>query len=202
LGIQKTRVARDALMEYATDNKNQEFVGYAFRSLAKIGKKKAVEFLCGKEALQSREFLIQRSAAEALQEAKDPRARDALLDVMGGRRTKIQVVGACAKALALCAPKDELVVETLFHFTKNRKDTIRASVVEAIGFLATDEAVDRLKEVLFEDKNARVRAAAATGMGHTKRAETIPFLEKALEEEKAFTVRNACMMAMRVIRGS
>ena len=201
LGAQKTRVARDALMLYASSNKNHEFVSYAFRALAKIGGKKVIEFLCGKKALQARDFLIQHAAAESLGQAGDDRATGPLLDAFTSQRTKIKVVSACAIALAKCSADDERALEVLFEYSRHRKDTIRAYTVEALGYLATDEAVDRLQEALFKDKNTRVREYAALGFGHTKRADTIPLLREALEKETAFTVRQACMNSIRRLQG-
>lgn len=203
LGAEGSRASRDALMVFATKNKNQEYVDHAFRALAKIGGKKAIEFLCGKNALRARDFLVQHSAAEALATAKDERAAGALLDVMTSKRTKIKVVGACAVALAQSAGKDERAVEVLFKYSEHRKDTIRAYCVEALGYLATDEAVARLKEVLQSDKNTRVREYAAMGLGHTKRTDVLSLLKETAAEETAHTVRDACMTAIEEIqRGS
>lgn len=201
LGITATRVGRDALMEYAKRNKNHEFTQHAFRSLSKIGGKKAIEFLCSKDALQSRDFLVQHAAAEALGQAKDPRARGPLLDVLGNRRTKSKVISACAIALAQCASDDELTIEALLVYSHHKKDTIRAYTIEALGYLESDQALARLKEALFEDKNTRVREYAARGLGHTKQEIALPYLQEAMEKEKAFTVRQACMNAIRSIRG-
>lgn len=202
MGTEGTRASRDALMQFATRNKNQEFVHHTLLALAQIGGKKAIEFLCGKNALRSRHFLVQHSAAEALALAKDERAAGPLLDVMTSKQTKIKVVGACAIALGQSAGGDERVVDVLFEYSRHRKDTIRAYVVKALGYLATDEAVARLTEVLENDKNTRVREYAAAGLGHTKRSDVIPLLKKALSEETAFTVRDACMRSIRMLQGS
>lgn len=201
LGVTATRAGRDALMEYAEGNKNHEFTQHAFRSLAKIKGKTAIEFLCSKSALQSRDFLVQHAAAEALGEAADPRARGPLLDVLGNPRSKSKVISACAIALAKCAADDELTIEALFVYSRHKKDTIRAYTIEALGYLGSDAAFERLSEALREDKNTRVREYAARGMGHLRRAEALPVLRESIENEKAHTVRQACLDAIRRIQG-
>ena len=196
LGAEGTRVNRDALIEFTDGNKNQEYLDKAFQALARIGGRVALEFLCGKTALRSRDFLVQQTAAQALAKVKDERATAALLDVLTGRRTKIEVIGACALAVAQSAPEDPRVRDVLFEYAGHRKDTIRANCVEALGYLATDEVLERLHEVLLQDSNARVRGAAATGMQHSRRAECIPFLREALAAENSLQVKTACMTAL------
>ncbi len=196
LGAQGDRASRDALMKFVIGNKNQAWVSYAYLALAKIGDKKSVEFLCGKHGLRTKGFLFQQQAAAALAEAKSKHATAPLLEVMTDRRTKTEVVGACAKAVAQSAPNDERVISVLFEQSRHRKDTIRSYTLEAIGDLASDEAIDRLREALFEDKNGRARSAAATGMGWTQRPECIELLRRAIKEDKALQVKDAAQRAI------
>ncbi len=200
LGGRKTRAARDALIAFVPGNKNHEYATHAFYALGEIGGKTARTFLVGKHALRSRNFLVAHSAAEALGRTRDERAAPDLLAVMTHKRTKIKVVGACAIALGKCGGDHAPSVEALFKYSHHRKDTIRAYAVEALGYLGTDEAIERLTEALQEDDNARVRAAAATGLGWTRRSETIPVLEAALAEDNSHHVRDAVLAAIKVIR--
>ncbi len=110
------------------------------------------------------------------------------------------VVAACATAVARCAGDDELSAQVLIKYSAHKKDTIRAAVVESLGYLKTEEALLRLVEVLQGDKNARVRASAARGLGHTGDPQAIPVLERAIRDEKAFTVKDACGYALRTLR--
>ena len=202
MGASGTRLERDALMLFATNNKNHEFVKHAFDALAVIGDRKSVDFLCGKNALRHKAFLIAQSGAIALGNAKDPRAASHILDVMLHKRTKIEVVSSCAIAAAKCAPNDERVIEALFKQSHHRKDTIRSNTLEALGYLASDDAVKRLQEALTEDKLARARAAAATGLGWTYRPDAIPILEASIasKKENSMHVRQAASAAIQVIR--
>ena len=200
LGSRKTRAARDALIAFVKGNKNHEYVTHAFYALADIGGKTARTFLVGKHALRSRDFLVAHSAAEAVGRTRDERAAPDLLEVMTHKRTKIKVVGASAIALGKCGGDHAPSVEALFKYSHHRKDTIRAYAVEALGYLGTDAAIERLTEALQEDDNARVRAAAATGMGWTHRNETIEILEKALTEDNSHHVRHAVLAAVKILR--
>ena len=191
LGTRKNRGARDALMKFAVTRKSKEYVSGAFFALAGMGGRIAIEFLCGPKALGSKDFLVAQQAAEALGEAKDEAAINAILEVLNAKGTKIEVVSACCIALAKSSPKNERVIAAVFEYSGHGKDTIRAGAAEALGYLASDEAVGRLTLLLQGDKNTRVRAAAATGMGHTKRPELIPVLRKAIEADNAHTVRTA-----------
>jgi len=201
LGTRKTRGSRDALIEFATNRKSKEYVAAAFEAIARIGGVRSIEFLCSKDGLRSGDFLVAQTAAQALGLPRDPRATKALLDVMTNRRTKIEVVFACAISLAKSAPQDEEVVATIFEYSRHQKDTIRAGAVEALGYLRSDDAVARLKDVLVSDKNTRVRCAAAWGMGHTGRTELIPVLRAALEGDNSHTVRTAVLDAVKELQG-
>lgn len=196
LGAGPTRAGRDALMAYATGNKNHEFVTEAFKALAKIGGRKSIEFLCGKNALRSDNFLIQQSAADALGEARSPLAVGPLLDVLTNPSTKIEVTGSVSRAVARTAPKDERVQETLFKLCDAVKDTIRANALEALGYLATDRAMARLTDALQHDKNTRCRGAAAIGMKNSKRKDMIPVLDAQMPGEKSLTVKSEIQTAI------
>jgi HEAT repeat protein len=199
LGADQGAAGRDALIAFVIGNKNQEYIDAAFRALATIGDKVSVEFLCGKHALRSRNFLVQHSAAGALATVGDPLAVKPLLEVMTARTTKIKVVGACAMALAQSYPDNEEAVAALFKLTHERKDTIRSYALTAIGYLGTDEAVERLTEAIRKDGNTRARGAAASGLGKTGRRDVIPILEDVMEKDNAMTVKDCCSQAIKEI---
>jgi HEAT repeat protein len=202
LGAAKTRAGRDALIRFATANNNAEFSKYAFDALAKIGNRKAIEFLCGRLALKSGDFLVQQSAAEALATARSPLAVGPLLDVLSAKGTKIEVMGSVAIAVARSAPADERVVDTLFQLIEHRKDTIRANAMEALGYLGSDRAMNRLVDTLQHDGNTRVRAAAATGLGNSGRKDMIPVLSQAMAGEGALTVKSEIQKAITTLETS
>ncbi|MCC7139751.1 MAG: HEAT repeat domain-containing protein [Planctomycetes bacterium] len=201
IGATGGRAGRDALIAFATGNKNQEYVGKAFTALAKIGGATVIDFLSGKEGVRSGDTLVQIEAAGALASTKDPTAAKALLDVATNPSTKSEVLGAVCKAAAQVAPKDEKVVETLLDLTKAVKDMTRQYAADAIGWLASDAAIARLAEMLETERNGGVRTGACRGLGNTMRADAIPYLEKAIAQDKALQVKDAASTAITKIRG-
>ena len=200
LGSRKNRGARDALMKFASTRKSKEYISAAFFALAEIGGRVAIEYLCGPKALGSKDFLVARQAAEAIGTAKDESATTAILGVLYKKGTKIQVVSACCIALAKSAPKDERVIKAVFEHSDHGKDTIRAGAAEALGYLASDDALTKLKAILDGDKNARVRSAAGTGLGWTKRPEVIPWLRAAIANDNSHHVRTAAHEAIQYLQ--
>ena len=200
MGTSGKRAERDALIRFTTKNKNHEYVKYGFDALSTIGNRAAIEHLCSKHALRHKSFLIALSAAQALGSAKDPRAAAPLIDVMTNKRSKADVVAACAIAAARCAPTNKEVIKSLLKQSHHKKDAIRSGTLEAIGYLASNDAVERLKEALFSDKLARARAAAATGLGHTRRKAVIEDLEQSIQSETSQHVKEAASAAIQSIQ--
>lgn len=199
LGSVGTRAARDALMKFATGNKNQEYLSYAFKALAKIGGASSIAFLCGPAGVRSADFLVQQSAVQALADAKDERAVEPLLEAVADPRVKIEVQGAIALTLAKTSPGNPKVVAMVNHLADDKRDTIRANAIEALGYLFTPESFDRLLRTLQEDKNTRVRGAAAAGLGHTKSPKAVFALQTAADGDKSFTVKDLAMRALKEI---
>jgi HEAT repeat protein len=195
LGQEKSRAARDALIEFTKGNSNQEFVKHAFDALARIRGKTVVEFLCGRDALASRDFFVALSAAEALGSIGDRRAVDPLMEVVDSKTVKIEVQGACLQALASCGKGDAAAEDALFRYAEAKGDTVRANALEALGRLGADDAVKVLAKHLKDEKNTRCRGAAATGLGRTGRKDAIPYLQAALDDE-ALTVRECVRSAL------
>lgn len=200
LGTRKNRGARDALIKFASTRKSKEYIASAFFALAEIGGRVAIEYLCGPKALGSKDFLVAQQAAEALGKAKDESAIRSILGVLYKKGTKIEVVSACCITLAKSAPKDDRVIKAVFEHSEHGKDTIRAGAAEALGYLASDEALTKLKAILDGDKNARVRSAAATGFGWTLRPEVIPWLRTAIANDNSHHVRTAAHEAIQYLQ--
>ncbi len=201
LGKAGGRVNRDALIAFATGNKNQEYVTHAFNALANIRDKATVAFLCGKQALTCNSFLVQFAAAEALANTESPDATKTLLKVVTNKRTKIKVISAAAVALARCGRDDPEAVKVLLEYSEHRMDTIRAYTLQAIGYLGTKEADERLLDVLANSNNTRSRESAAMGMGNSRRAVFVPALENAIKEDGSHGVRMAANTAIGKIQG-
>ena len=196
LGKNASRAARDALIEYSRAQKNHEYVKYAYDALARIGGTTVLEHLTGEHGLAAGDYMKQRYAAEALGNMKDARAVEAVLELLNGKRTKIEVKGACCIALAKMGPEDERCIDAVMRHSAHKHDTVRANATEALGHLGSTDALQRLLYLLEKDKNTRVRGAAATGLGILKNPEAIPALQKAAEDDKSLTVKDQAIWAL------
>ena len=117
------------------------------------------------------------------------------------RGTKIVVLGACGKALGKCAGGDKKALAVVLEKSRDKKSSIRQPIAEALGFFRTDDALERLKEMLRKDSNAEVRASAARGLGHCGDPDAIEILQEALKDERSTTVKSAAMTAITKLRG-
>jgi HEAT repeat protein len=112
----------------------------------------------------------------------------------------MDIVRVAAIALAKSGPQNDDVLRALVDFSHDKKDTIRCGAAEALGYLIAPPAVDRLKEILQADVNARVRAAAAHGLGHTLDARVIQFIRETTARDKSHVVKTAGLDAIREIQ--
>ena len=196
MGVTRERAERDALIEFSRGNSNHQYLSHAFTALAKFGGTTVVGYLAGKDALLADEFMVQVYAAKALEEMKDVRAVPALLTVLEGKMTKIEVQGACLQALGTCG-SDSRASEALFRWVEHKHDTVRANALEALGRLRTDAAYALLADRLVSEKNTRCRGAAATGLGRCGRREAIPLLQKAAASDDSMTVKACASEALK-----
>lgn len=192
-----SRAARDWLMQYARTVKSAEYRVKAFESLTKIGGSKSMAFLCGKDGVRSPDSLVQRQAVDALAKSGDARCVTPLLTALSDPALKMETVGAVCITLGKTAPSDEKVIEMLFKEAADRRDTVRASAIEALGYVSTDKAFAFLLETLQHDKNAAARAGAATGLGHAGKQEAIPALQAAASGDKSEPVKAAAIKSLK-----
>ena len=196
LEADKSRAARDYLMQYGRVVKSDEYRKRAFQALAKIGGPKAVAFLCGKDGIKSGDFLVQQDAVEALALGLDKHSVEPMLALLLDPLLKIEIIGSICIALGKIAPKNPKVEEALFREAEEKRDTIRANAVEALGYVGSEKAYQHLVETLRSEKNTRVRAAAATGLGYTKRHDAIPALKAAADGDKSLSVKDAAVKSL------
>ncbi len=196
LGTNGSRAARDALIEYSRSQKNHAYLTFAFEALADIGGPVVLAHLTGRDGLAAKDFMKQLAAAKALGEMKDADGIEPVLELLNGRRTKIEVKAACCIALAKMGPEDERCIDAVMRYSAHKKDTIRANAVEALGYLGSGDALARLLHVLVKDKNTRVRGAAARGLGILKNPEAIPALQKAAADDSSLTVKDEAIWAL------
>ena len=196
LGTNGSRAARDALIEYSKAQKNHEYVSHAYAALARIGGTTVIEHLLSEHGLGANDFMKQRYAAEALGNTKDARGIEPVLELLNDKKTKIEVEGACCIALAKMGAEDERCIDAVMRNSAHKHDTVRANAAEALGYLGSTDALQRLVYLMEKDKNTRVRGAAATGLGILKNPEAIPALQKAAEGDKSLTVKDRAIWAL------
>ena len=110
---------------------------------------------------------------------------------------KIEVQGAICITLAKSAPGDPRVEDQVFACADDKRDTIRANAVEALGYIGSKRAMARLYDSLKNEKNTRVRGAAATGLGWAHQKDAVPALQDAAANDKSMTVKEAAMKALK-----
>lgn len=197
MGKSAKRAERDALIAFATGNKNQEFVTHAFRALENWKDRTTFDFLMSGEGLRSGDFMIARYAAESLGNMKSTYPIAALIEVLDARSTKSEVQGACLMALgSVGGAADAAAQAAVLRYTTIKGDTVRANALEAAGRVRTPTALATLLDSVVKEKNTRCRGAACTGLGHYGGAEAIACLEKVLAEDEALTVKQAAWSAL------
>ena len=194
-----TRAARDWLMDYAKVVKSAEYRVVAFDALVKIGTAKGLAFVCGRHGVRSSEFIVQTQAVEALGRAPDRRAVAALLDAISDSAVKMETRGAICITLGKTAPDDLKVQEVLYQQLEDRRDTVRAKAMEALGYVKDERSFALLLDKLQNEKNANVREGAAKGLKHAGRQEAIPALKAAVANEKSQPVRAAAIETLKAL---
>jgi hypothetical protein len=194
-----SRSARDWLIQYARKVKSAEYRARAFEALVKIGGKPSMALLCGKDGLRAPDFKVQTQAVEALEKSGDRRCIAPLLDVLDDPAVKMETVGAVCLTLGKVGADDPKVEEALFRFAADKRDTVRARAVEALGYVKNDKAYQYVLEALQKEKNATVRAGAALGLSHARRPEAIPALKAAVANEKSQPVRENAILALKTL---
>jgi hypothetical protein len=194
-----SRAARDWLMDYAKVVKSAEYRLRAFEALTRIGTAKGISFLCGKYGVRAADSIVQNQAVEALGKAPDRRAVAALLDALGDGAVKMETRGAICLTLGKTAPDDAKVQETLYRQLEDRRDTIRAKAIEALGYVKDDRSFTLLLDTLTKDKNPLLREGAAKGLKHAGRQEAVAALKAAVANESAQPVRGAAIDTLKAL---
>jgi hypothetical protein len=192
-----SRAARDWLIQFARKVKSAEYRARAFEALVKIGGKASLGLLCGKDGLRAPDFKVQTQAAAALAKSADKRCVPALLDALGDPAVKMETIATLCLTVGKVGPADAKVEETLVRLAADKRDTVRAAAVEALGYVKNDKAFGLVLSTLQKEKNATVRAGAAKGLGHAGRQEAIPALKAAVATEKSQPVREAALAALK-----
>ncbi|MCU0727682.1 MAG: HEAT repeat domain-containing protein [Planctomycetes bacterium] len=201
LGTTGGEVGRDALIAYCQATKNQEHLCAAFLALAKLGGPKSLNFLCSRYALKSgSDWIVQRGAADALVELKDPRCACCLGDVVRDARQKTMVRGACLIALARVAREDAAEIDLVFRMADVKDDILRRDAMTALGHLRSEKSFRLLADRCRSEANGEVRGAACTALGIHGNPAGVEILREVVAKDKALQVKDAAMKAIHEIQ--
>jgi hypothetical protein len=192
-----SRAARDWLIQFARKVKSAEYRARAFEALVKIGGRASMGLLCGKDGLRAPDFKVQTQAAAALAMTTDKRCVPALLDALSDSAVKMETLATVCLTVGKVGADDPRVEEALVRLVADRRDTVRAAAVEALGYVKNDKSFELVLSTFQKEKNATVRVGAAKGLGHAGRQEAIPALKAAVANEKAQPVREAAIAALK-----
>jgi HEAT repeat protein len=199
LEAQGTRAARDWLIQLARKVKSAEYRRRAFEILVKIGGKPSLDLLCGKHGLRSGDFNVQTQAATALERTTDKRCVPVLLELLAGPALKMETLGQVCLTVGRVGHDDPKVEEALFKRVGEKRDTVRARVLEALGNVRTEKAFQHVHQALQKEKNATARAGAARGLGHAGRQDAVPALKAVVAKDNAQPVREAALEALKAL---
>jgi hypothetical protein len=191
-----TRAARDWAIQLAKKVKSAEYRARAFAILVKIGGKPSMEVLLGKHGVKSGDFNVQVQAAAALEKTTDKRCVPVLLELLAGPALKMEALGQICLTVGRVGHDDPKVEEALFLRIHEKRDTVRARVVEGLGHVKTVKAFNHVLHSL-KEKSATVREGAAKGLGHAGRQEAVPVLQAAAKDDNSQPVRAAALESLK-----
>lgn len=135
------------------------------------------------KALDHKSPQARTHAAVALEQIADPKAADAIKKRLRREREEI-VVKNLVRALGACANEDEGIAGVLIGHTKRGSELERANALIALSCFPESEKVrKRLIEMLTDESNGRLRAAAAWSLGKLGVESALDALGSALANE-------------------
>lgn len=191
LALLPGRPARDAVIRFVRAAKDPQLLNLAVNLLAKRTDGVSLRFVCGPDGLGSYHAHAMDSwASEAIRTARNPALVPYLLEVAADRKAKALVVGLATRLVAELAPKDPRVIEAAFRAARDKRPEARYPGLEALGHVATPEAIGLLLDGAEKDPDAYVRGSAYTGVANAKRFDLLPRLRELLAKEGSSAVRS------------
>jgi HEAT repeat protein/Zn-dependent protease with chaperone function len=132
--------------------------------------------------LKDESAAVRLASVQALEQLQDPRAIDALIDVMKGD-ADARVREAAASALG-SIDSQRAVPGLIAALGSERVTAVRAKIVWALGEIEDPRAVDALSAAL-KDQAAEVRQQAVWALGEIGSAEAVPALIPMLRDSDA-----------------
>jgi HEAT repeat protein len=162
---------------------------------------------------------VRAAVVDALGSLRDPRARQALIDMLSRpwRHQYARVVEAIRRhgtdaiealiGRARLAPEDRLVAADLFGLVRapqaldllvdwlsTPEAPLRAAAIRSLGAIGLDDRAYFFALRALTDESPDVRAAAARALGRARRADGSPYLEPLLDDEWAVAAQAAAAL--------
>jgi hypothetical protein len=192
------RAGRDAVIRFVRSAKDPQLMNLAVNLMARRTDGVALRFVCGPDGLGSMHAHSMDSwATNAIESAKNPALVPYLLEVAAERKTKALVMGLAIRMAAKMAPTDPRVIEAAFRVVRHKQAEARYPALEALGHIATPEAIEVLLEAGRSDRDATVRGSAYTGVANAGRFDLLPQLRALLQREGSAAVKSEAGDAIR-----
>ncbi|NUN15470.1 MAG: HEAT repeat domain-containing protein [Myxococcales bacterium] len=149
-----------------------------------------------KELLTSPQGAIQREAAWALGLIGDPKAIDALAEILGGQN-RLELTEAVYQALG--GFNDEKAVQVLAEALPKVTPDLRATIVSSLGRTRHPAAVKPLSDVL-RDPGELVRVEAVNALASVGGDDAIAALEQAATTDSSETVKKQALDAVKDLK--
>ena len=165
---------------------------HAAIALGKLGDEYAVRVLVSQ--LNHSAPDVVEASVEALGEINGPAAAGPLVKLLRNDELDSQLKQKIV--LALRGMKSDIIVPTLVERLKHSalEPKLRRKIVETLGLSEDPRATVPIEELLAEDPEEKVRAAAAKSLGHLKQSRSATALTAALNDE--FSVRCAAVTSI------
>ncbi|MBI1923052.1 HEAT repeat domain-containing protein [Candidatus Poribacteria bacterium] len=197
LGTMCVKGATTDLSEALRREVNADVRAEIARALGKLGERAAIPALSeGME--REKEVEVKRAIILALRNIRDAEVLPILLKAL--KEEKHPSIRSMAGEAYLDVGREDAVPEAL-KCLKDKDSFVRMMLVEGLGDLADEQAVDEIAKFLVEDKEPSVREKAAWALGHIGDPQALEKLEGALASERDDDVRKMIDWAIERLRG-
>lgn len=137
---------------------------------------------------------LREEAAFELRHAGGIRVIEALIMALGDPVERVRAVAA--ESLSMMGWKNrEIIAPSLVPLLDDTAESVQLAASKALGKLWTDQAVERMIELL-DSPNRQIRVYAAIALGRTKNTRAMSALAKNLLQEKDKRVRAALLIGL------
>jgi hypothetical protein len=187
--------ARERLLAYAASARGSTLPP-ALSALGRSRSPEAVAYLMGPDVLTSKDPVVQDAAIEGLEASNDKAAIKPLLSLAVDKTTRARIVARALRALFVISPSDPEVARSSLTLSRSADSEVRAASLPLVARLGTDEANQRIGDLLRDDKADAVRAAAAHALARSGDPTARSVLLEVMARDRSRAVRAAAAEAI------